>query len=220
MKKIVRISRKIIWSEAERRHALVGKAELWKMKQEFQFNFLQKQGLETSSTFCDIGCGTLRGGIPIIQYLEPQHYWGIDVRVEAINEAVKEVKRVELLYKKPSIIHAEQLSPLADLPKFDFIWAFSVLFHMTDNALVDALDFVKNHLEGDGCFYANVNIGDQPVDKWREFPVVWRSLEHYAALAAERGLSVSSIGTLRELGHDSGIDSQDDQVMLAFTAVR
>jgi hypothetical protein len=35
----------------------------------------------------DLGCGTLRGGIPIIEYLDADSYIGVDVREEAIEEA-------------------------------------------------------------------------------------------------------------------------------------
>lgn len=60
----------LIQSRKERRHALVGPARLWKMKREFQIRFLRDMALKPEHYVFDIGCGTLRGGLPIIQYLD------------------------------------------------------------------------------------------------------------------------------------------------------
>ena len=79
-----------------RRHSMVGPAHLWKMKRDFQNRFLRQIGLRPEHYFLEIGCGTLRGGIPIIQYLEQGHYFGLDVRNEVIEEAKKEVTKFNL----------------------------------------------------------------------------------------------------------------------------
>jgi len=46
------------------------------MKRRFQIDFFRRQGLRPDQTLFDLGCGTLRGGIPIIDYLEPGFYTG------------------------------------------------------------------------------------------------------------------------------------------------
>ena len=61
------------------RHSLVGPAHLWEIKRAFQIQFLQSVGLTPDQYLLDMGCGTLRGGIPIIKYLEPGHYYGIRI---------------------------------------------------------------------------------------------------------------------------------------------
>ena len=61
---------KLFLSKKEQRHYLVGAAHLWEMKQKFQIEFLKENGLKPQDRFVDIGCGTLRGGIPLIKYLE------------------------------------------------------------------------------------------------------------------------------------------------------
>ena len=67
-------------SKEERRHSLVGPEHLWKMKRDFQIRFLKDMNLQPEHYLIEIGCGTLRGGIPIINYLQKGHYFGADVK--------------------------------------------------------------------------------------------------------------------------------------------
>jgi len=55
---------------------------LWEKIGELQFNFLVKNGLEPKHFLLDIGCGSLRGGIHFIRFLEECHYFGIDKNQE------------------------------------------------------------------------------------------------------------------------------------------
>lgn len=44
-----------------------------------QLDFLREQGLRPEHLFLDVGCGSLRAGRYLGDYLEPGHYYGIDV---------------------------------------------------------------------------------------------------------------------------------------------
>ena len=88
-------------SRAARRHARVGSPRLWKMKREFQFDFLKRMGLERTQVLLDLGCGTLRGGIPLIEFLERGHYIGVDVRADVLDEARAELREAGLEHKSP-----------------------------------------------------------------------------------------------------------------------
>ena len=107
MKRLLRaLKRKIklkLLTAAERRHTMVGPATLWKMKRAFQIQFLKDRNLEPSHYLLDIGCGTLRGGIPIIEYLEGGHYYGIEFRQEVLDEGRKELAEAGLDAKKPTL---------------------------------------------------------------------------------------------------------------------
>ena len=72
------------------RHDWVGPG-YHEMKREFQINFLKSHGLSPDKTLLDLGCGTLQGGIPIIDYLDVGHYFGIDVRSRVILKAHEEL---------------------------------------------------------------------------------------------------------------------------------
>src|SRR3954447_26273250 len=74
-------------SAKQQRHSLVGPPHVWKDKRKFQIEFLEGSGLRPDTKLVDIGCGTLRGGIPIIERLDPGNYVGVDVRPEIATEA-------------------------------------------------------------------------------------------------------------------------------------
>ncbi len=218
---IRRLARKIVrrFSPGNERHELVGPPELWRQKRQFQIDFLRTTGgLRPGHHFCDIGSGTLRGGVPVIDYLEPAHYTGLEVRREVVEQARRELAENHLEHKQPSLVCVEHdLSELELGRKFDRIWAFSVLIHMTDEILSQCVSFVDRHLAPDGLFFANVNLGSAPERTWGGFPVVSRELDFYRRVALSHGLQVRPLGTLRELGHVTGYTNQDAQVMLEWT---
>jgi cyclopropane fatty-acyl-phospholipid synthase-like methyltransferase len=185
------------------------------MKRDFQIRFLKQMSLEPRHYLVDIGCGTLRGGIPLIEYLQEGHYHGIEVRENVLEEGRKELREANLEHKRPKLVVAPELSCLNLEREFDFVWAFSVLIHMSDEVLMACLEFVRKHLKTTGCFYANVNMYRQRQDgAWQGFPIVWRGREFYEQAARRSGLHVVDLGSLRSFGHVSGVQSQDEQRML------
>ena len=201
-------------SRKARRHELVGPAHFWKQKREFQIAFLTQQGLSTDDTLVDIGCGTLRGGVPIIDLLAAGHYAGVDIRAEIESEARAELAEHHLEQKAPTLVFGKPLPDIHLERRFDFAWAFAVFFHLTDEHLAECFAFVAEHLAPNGVFYANANVGEHEPDEWREFPVVWRKLDRYAEFAAAAGLATDDLGTLGSLGHDF---VSPGQRMLKFT---
>src|SRR3979409_2149502 len=51
----------------------------WEEIGELQFQFLRTHGLEPQHRLLDIGCGSLRGGVRFVSYLDPGNYFGIDI---------------------------------------------------------------------------------------------------------------------------------------------
>jgi len=174
-------------------------------------------GLQPVHYLLDIGCGTLRGGIPLIRYLQDGHYVGIEVRAKVLDEGRKELREAGLEGKNPTLLLSPDISRFNIDRKFDYIWAFSVLIHMSDTILNDALSFVSRHLSEEGVFYANVIMGDGNEDNWDGFPVVARTLDSYSRACGLNGLAVSDLGPLKPLGHISNVGSHDNQRMLKIT---
>lgn len=218
LKKIKReLEKRFFLNKREKRHELVGPPKLWKMKQEFQINFIKKQGIKESNTLLDIGCGTLRGGIPIIDFLNSGNYCGIEVRESVLNEGKKELEEHNLLNKEPRLVSFSDFNELNLNNKFDVIFCFSVLIHLEDKIASECIKFVTEHLKDEGVFYANVNIGERKDGNWQEFPIVFRSLDFYRNMCEKNGLKLETIGSLGSLGHNSGVKAQDDQIMLKIT---
>jgi len=149
----------------------------------------------------------------LIDHLQEKHYFGIESRKEALYEGYKELEEAGLEWKQPNLLFAPDISQVVIQRNFDFIWAFSVLIHMTEEILNDTLNFVAGHLANTGVFYANLNIGTRPDGHWQDFPVVFRTFEFYDKACSQNGLTISDLGPLRNFGHVSGVASQDQQRM-------
>lgn len=215
LKRLRALGRRLLRGRKARRHGMVGPAHLWRLKRDFQIRFLREHGgIEPHHRLLDIGCGTLRGGIPLIEYLDAQGYTGIESRAEALEEGRRELEEAGLADKRPRLMTDPLPEFQAEQP-FDRMWAFSVLIHMTDDIVRDCFALAARCLADDGVFYANVNLGERPPGRWEEFPVMWRTAEWYEREAQAAGLEIERVGALGELGHESGTN-QDDQVMLAI----
>ena len=156
-------------SSFERRQSMVGPSHLWEMKRDFQIRFLKSVGMTPDHYVLDLGCGVLRGGLPIIEYLDEGHYWGIEVRRSVLDEGLRSLQEAGLQSKVPTLLVIDNLSSATFEREFDLIWAFSVLIHMEDKILDFCLSFVSRHLKRNGRMYANVNLGVENDGRWNNF---------------------------------------------------
>lgn len=78
---------------------------LWEEIGQLQFDFMVAQGLQPEHTLLDIGCGSLRGGIHFINYVNSNNYLGVDKERELINRGVElELGKELLAEKQPEFI--------------------------------------------------------------------------------------------------------------------
>ena len=211
---------KIKWwlaSPEARRHSMVGPMREWRKRRDFQIGFLKQMGLKPQHFLMDIGCGTLRGGIPIIALLEPGHYCGLESRAEVLAEGEKELAEAGLENKAPQLIHSPDVAAVSLDRKFDFVWAFSVLIHMNDEVLDSCLGMVRRHLRDSGAFYANVNLGERADGHWQGFPLIFRSLRFYEDAAQKNNLHVTDLGKQKSF-IESGVRAMDEKNILKCTA--
>jgi cyclopropane fatty-acyl-phospholipid synthase-like methyltransferase len=207
-------------SQYSARHSLVGPGDLWDVKRRFQIEFLQGAGLKPHHRLLDFGCGTLRGGLPLIEYLDQGNYVGLDVRTETLKEACNELEESGLDQKTPILIHCHDLSSLNFRKGFDFIWAFSVLIHLADDKLEEMLAFAASNLSLSGKIFANVKYGDNADGYWRNFPSVARSQAFYLQTFEKHRLQVRDIGALREFGHIARPRSEKEELLQRMLEAR
>jgi SAM-dependent methyltransferase len=184
--------------EERRRHALedsMGFRGHWDEHRRFQLAFLREHGLVPSNSFLEIGCGPLTGGIPIIEYLNPNKYCGIDIRGSVLNLSWREVGIAGLSEKNPRLICSSSFGAdeLGD-QRFDFVLSFSVLYHLSHELLPVYFAQVAKRLKPSGLCFANVNT-QLDDSTWLQFPFVKRTVGDYGAVAGGAGLKMRSLGT-------------------------
>jgi SAM-dependent methyltransferase len=166
----------------------------------FQIEMLKKQGLRPEHSLLELGCGPLTAAIPLIDYLDRSKYVGVDIRSSVLDMGWKEIGRAGLSAKNARLVCSSDFgSETIGGQQFDFVFSFSVLYHLSDDILGAYFSTVAKQLKLTGACIANVNT-DIPSDKWLEFPFIKRTVDDYAAVAKKWGLATKNLGQIKDLG--------------------
>jgi len=131
---------------------------LWDEIGQLQVDFLISQGLMPHHRLLDIGCGSLRGGVKLIKYLDAGHYAGVDLHESLLNAGYDiELAEAGLRHKLPR-------SNLVVDGEFDFSWcpmrvdfalAQSVFTALPLNFCRICLEQLPNFVVRDGNFFVS-----------------------------------------------------------------
>ena len=127
----------------------VGPPELYDYSAALQFSVLFNYGLRASHRLLDFGCGSLRLGRFLIQYLNKGNYYGIEPDKKLVEEGVKSNHLTELIKAKSSNLHYMDDCDMAYFGiQFDYIIAYSIFTHMpaeqVEASLASAYDAMSN----------------------------------------------------------------------------
>jgi len=128
---------------------------LWDEIGELQFNFLVENGLQPFHRLLDIGCGSLRGGIHFVRYLEDGNYYGID-KEQWLLDAARDVElpRYGLADRKVHLLNRSDFNFSEFGVTFDYALAQSVFTHLTWNSILRCLVNVEAVLRRGGKLFA------------------------------------------------------------------
>jgi ubiquinone/menaquinone biosynthesis C-methylase UbiE len=148
--------RAVMRSDAARSsEAAVGSAthESWLKLGQLQFDYLCEHGLKPGDTMLEIGCGNLRAGHRFIGYLDPGHYYGIDISPDILAAAQQTVTRFGLQSKLPhlSVVRDLRFEFLPDA-HFNVIHAHSVFSHSPVKVIDECLSHVGRVMVPGGFF--------------------------------------------------------------------
>jgi SAM-dependent methyltransferase len=146
---------KIAQAVAEGKHReIIGGA--WNEIGELQFSFMVDKGLRPEHTLLDIGCGSLRGGVHFVRYLNKGNYFGIDINPSLVDSGWKEIAEIGCLDRLPlENLRCSDCFNLAQFGQlFDFALAQSLFTHLTFNNIRRCLEEVSEVLVEDGVFFA------------------------------------------------------------------
>lgn len=200
----------------------VGPIGFWDQLSEYQFNFLVKMGVQPHHRLLDIGCGPLQGGLPMIEYLHPGNYSGVDLRPKAIETAYSRVVSAGLVPRNPQLVVSSTFGEeeLGDR-KYDYVWATQILCHLDESLLDQLLEQAAARLTEGGKFLADIigttnNVRDD--SHWNGFSFHLHTPEFLEVTSARHGLEARELGTIDEFGYPEAIGLHTNR-MFCFTRV-
>jgi ubiquinone/menaquinone biosynthesis C-methylase UbiE len=118
-----------------------------------QFQFLTSHGLDRHHRLLEIGCGNLRAGWRLIEYLDPGNYTGVDISPEILLAAYETIAERQLQERWPRIF-------VVDGTNLDFLpdashhaaHAHSVFTHTPIDVVKSYIESVRRILEPGGFF--------------------------------------------------------------------
>lgn len=131
---------------------------LWDDIGRLQIDFLRAEGLAPAHTLLDVGCGCLRGGVHFIDFLDPGHYYGLDVDAELIRAGLEiELPKAGLtgrLAPDRLLVNGAFEGSRFGVP-FDFAWAHSVFTQLPAAQIRRCLEQMARCVRPGGRFYAS-----------------------------------------------------------------
>lgn len=189
----------------------------WNELGRLQFEYLRSAGLRPEHYLLDVGCGSLRGGVHFIRFLEPGHYFGIDknpARLEAGRSV--ELPRYGLEGKRPLLELVDDFNVARLGRSFDFALAQSVFTHLPLDLIELCIANVGAVLAPGGRFYAtfyprapgDADVVDRSQLPFEKDPIYRYDPDALRSLGEEAGLAVEVVA---DWGHPRG------QAMLVLT---
>jgi SAM-dependent methyltransferase len=127
--------------------------ESWLEIGQLQFDYAVSHGLKPDMRMLEIGCGNLRAGRLFIDYLDADHYYGLDISPDILMAAQDTIAEHGLAAKLPHLTLVRDLR-LHFLPDgaFDFVHAHSVFSHSPIEVIDECLAHVGRVLAPGGFF--------------------------------------------------------------------
>jgi ubiquinone/menaquinone biosynthesis C-methylase UbiE len=110
----------------------------------------------------DIGCGALRCGIPIIQYLEKSNYFGLDINESLLEAGKRELAMAGLTGNQPKLLLNNKFELQRFGVSFDFAIAQSLFTHLDMNIIVRCLTEARKVLHSGSKFFVSFLLAPQP----------------------------------------------------------
>jgi hypothetical protein len=133
----------------------VGGANVWDIIGNLQFDLLLQKGLQPNDKFIDVACGSLRGGVRYIKYLDAGKYYGIEKHIELVIYGV--AKELGVLCFREKMPHFA-ISDSFEFDKlgtgFTFGIAQSLFSHLTAADICLCLSRLYEAAAGGCKFYA------------------------------------------------------------------
>jgi SAM-dependent methyltransferase len=131
----------------------VGPGESYDLIAAMTFNLLTSYGLRGHHRVLDIGCGSLRNGRLLIQYLDAGNYVGVEPNYWLLDDAMKYETGNEIMEMKQTTFIVDNKIEKYD-NYFDYVFAQSIFSHAGFDIMGSWFQDIKRVLKPDGfCFF-------------------------------------------------------------------
>ena len=179
----------------------------WVHQRDIQIKIFNHFKIKKRHRVLEVGTGVMRGGAPLIKYLNPGNFFGVEVSTERFELGRTVVKMLSLEHKRPNLIRSSVFGCDVIKPEsIDFLWSFQVVPHMEEVIVKDFVKAIARLLKPGGKALFTVRlVNEGPAfalrgAKWKEFPITNMSQAFLEELAAAEGLKMTLHGTLGEWG--------------------
>jgi methyltransferase family protein len=155
-----------------------------------QLELLRMNGCSPDSHVLEIGCGALVAGRPIMHFLKPDHYVGIEPNswlIEAAKDGLPDTRR-HIAEKRPIFLNNADFDASQTGRKFDYVISHSILSHAAVSQYPQLLKAVRKTLAPHGVVLASIRLADENnpesnFDEW-QYPGVsyfgWQTVNRVA----------------------------------------
>jgi len=131
---------------------------MWKEIGKIQTDFLKQEGMQRDDCLLDIGCGSLRGGVHMIEYLNKGMYIGMEKEEKLIEDGVKkELGMDKFEEKRPQLIVSSKFHFWRCLRTPTYAIAQSLFTHLPPRMIKECLSELEKKMDEGGKFYATFN---------------------------------------------------------------
>ena len=135
---------------------------LWHEIGKLQADFMRQAGLAPHHVLLDIACGSLRGGVHLIPYLDAGNYLGLEREARLIELGIERELGQELYtQKQPEFV----ISSTFEFEKFskrpDFVFAHSLFTNACERDILTCLTKLRAFVKPQTRFFATFFIGVQ-----------------------------------------------------------
>jgi ubiquinone/menaquinone biosynthesis C-methylase UbiE len=192
---------------------------MWDEMGRLQLEFMRDMGLSPGHALLDVGCGSMRGGVCFVEYLEARNYCGMDINESLITAGWLELERADLMHKCPNLLVDADFAFQRFGTHFDFAIAQSVFSHLPSVHITQCLSRMGGVLKPGGEFFATYFEAPYPgyaepllhgqggVISYKDRDPFHYSFAEFESMARAVGMTVRNIG---DWGHPR------DQKMLGF----
>ena len=166
---------------------------LWEEMGTLQLQLLKEHGLKPSDRVLDIGCGSLRGGVKIIDYLAPGNYCGTDIAEDLLEAGRRSLENAGLDSKSPHLLQVKDFK-FAELEgeQFDYLLIFGVFTDVPPESIDECFQHMPQLLTERGA--ALVTFGrSQELRSDHRMIRFQQPLEFYTDLGTRSGLAVEVV---------------------------